>query len=338
MKENISLDTSKETSKNIYGNIAQSLNVAKFTFKCKFDRDCILPKFKGSTFRGVFGRALQRISCGLEDKDCEGCLIKKNCLYAKIFERDDEELKKQGIYSSSPPYIIDTLDNERTRFQKGDYFIFNLILFGEYIFNISYFIYAIIEMGKIGFGKKDRDGKRTSFTLSQVLINQKQVYSEISKEINNGIVKDELIVIDKEFFEKFLNNKTNIINVILETPLRFKQKSFLNNKLSFKTLIIVILRRIDTLFKMYGSEVSLIDTETLLKEAEAVEIIEDNTYWEDRKRYSLRQERSMFLGGLLGEIKYKGDLEIFMPLLEVAKIIHLGKQTSFGLGKIEVIS
>ena len=44
----------------------------------------------------------------------------------------------------------------------------------------------------------------------------------------------------------------------------------------------------------------------------------------------------MLLGGLQGEIKYKGNLAIFMPFLMVAKDLHLGKQTSFGLGKIDV--
>ena len=69
---------------------------------------------------------------------------------------------------------------------------------------------------------------------------------------------------------------------------------------------------------------------------ENIQILENNLYWKDNKRYSLRQKHSMLLGGLQGEIKYKGNLAIFMPFLMVAKDLHLGKQTSFGLGKIDV--
>jgi hypothetical protein len=40
----------------------------------------------------------------------------------------------------------------------------------------------------------------------------------------------------------------------------------------------------------------------------------------------------MFMGGLLGDITYCGDLTEFIPLIEACSKVHIGKNTVFGLG------
>ena len=42
------------------------------------------------------------------------------------------------------------------------------------------------------------------------------------------------------------------------------------------------------------------------------------------------------LGGFLGELIVKGNLEPFVQLLRTAEIIHVGKGATFGLGKMEI--
>ncbi len=48
----------------------------------------------------------------------------------------------------------------------------------------------------------------------------------------------------------------------------------------------------------------------------------------------------MLMGGIVGSIVYKGEIGAFMPFIQFCEKVHLGKQTSFGLGKIkaEIIS
>jgi len=61
--------------------------------------------------------------------------------------------------------------------------------------------------------------------------------------------------------------------------------------------------------------------------------------WYDWERYSSRQETRMRLGGLVGEVEFEGELAEFLPYLFLGELIHLGKGTSFGLGRygVEVI-
>jgi len=42
------------------------------------------------------------------------------------------------------------------------------------------------------------------------------------------------------------------------------------------------------------------------------------------------------MGGLTGSITYEGDLEEYLPLIEFCAKVHLGKQTTFGMGRFTV--
>lgn len=43
------------------------------------------------------------------------------------------------------------------------------------------------------------------------------------------------------------------------------------------------------------------------------------------------------MGGFVGEIIFEGEIEPFMPLLKAGEILHVGKGTSFGLGKYRIL-
>jgi len=45
----------------------------------------------------------------------------------------------------------------------------------------------------------------------------------------------------------------------------------------------------------------------------------------------------MKMGGFVGDISFKGDLEKFLPFIILGEYIHVGKGTSFGLGKYDIL-
>ncbi|GAI89505.1 unnamed protein product, partial [marine sediment metagenome] len=59
--------------------------------------------------------------------------------------------------------------------------------------------------------------------------------------------------------------------------------------------------------------------------------------WYDWERYSSKQQRWMKSGGFLGHISFSGELKRFLPFIKLGEYIHIGKQTSFGLGQYEII-
>jgi len=64
---------------------------------------------------------------------------------------------------------------------------------------------------------------------------------------------------------------------------------------------------------------------------------ESRLRWHDWERYSTRQEEKMKLGGFMGRIDFSGDFAPFWGYLVLGEIVHVGKGSSFGLGKYEIL-
>jgi len=293
----------------------------KYQFLCRFENEATLPYYKGSTFRGVFGRALKKVVCALKRQECSQCLLRDRCLYVLVFETP---------LSAPHPFVIEPPLTPETQFPEGAAFDFNLLLFGQTNNNLPYFIYAFDQMGRIGIGKRI-DGKRGQFVLKKVNMEGRTIYSE----------NDEKLLMDESPEDLILSTTNEIRNgdfqlkVIIETPLRLKFENRLKADLPFHVLVRAMLRRISSLMNCYGNGEPPLDYRGFVKRAESIRIVEDNLNWFDWRRYSLRQDKSMLMGGMVGSVIYEGRIGEYLPLLEFCSKVHLGKQTSFGLGKIK---
>ena len=45
----------------------------KYRFQCEFEGPAMLPAYKGSTLRGLFGSGLRKVVCALKRQECERC-------------------------------------------------------------------------------------------------------------------------------------------------------------------------------------------------------------------------------------------------------------------------
>jgi len=66
------------------------------------------------------------------------------------------------------------------------------------------------------------------------------------------------------------------------------------------------------------------------------EIVSKTVEYKELTRQSNRQKTTMNLGGIVGEIEIKGLNKECYEVLKVGELIGMGKQTVFGLGKIEI--
>ncbi|MCK5098915.1 MAG: CRISPR system precrRNA processing endoribonuclease RAMP protein Cas6 [Desulfobacteraceae bacterium] len=304
------------------------MDYGKYTFSCRFINNAELPCYKGSTFRGVFGIALKRIACTFKNNECGSCLLNTHCMYALVFETDKAVAITSGSkFASVPhPFVIEPPLTEKTIFQPGDFFSFNILLFGNINKNIPYLIYALNEMGKIGLGKK-LNAQRGRFKLATVSTGEKIIYKASEQKIfpqNSEMLN---------FLNRIKSDKDITLKLILETPLRLKFKNKFNADLPFHVLVRTLLRRLSSLLECYGAGEPDIDYSGLVKEAENIKTTQNNLKWFDWKRYSSRQNKKMLMGGITGTITYKGKLEKYLALLEFCSKTHIGKQTAFGLGK-----
>jgi len=303
----------------------------KYRFSCRLENDAVLPFYKGSTFRGVFGIALKKVVCALKRQECQSCLLKSRCLYAQVFETSLAVEPPAGLRISAVPhpFVIEPPLIDTTGFEAGSVLDCNLILFGDVNRSLPYFIYAFDRMGKIGIGKKI-NGKRAGFILEKVYNGRQVIYDSADQNLKLHEAFESL-----DLSKQGESSNAGLrLKVTLETPLRLKFENRIHADLTFHILIRTALRRISTLFACYGDGEPAFDYQGLVKKAEKVRIVDNGLKWFDWRRYSNRQNQSMLMGGMLGTVTYKGDLGGYLPVLNLCSKLHIGKQTSFGLGKI----
>jgi CRISPR/Cas system endoribonuclease Cas6 (RAMP superfamily) len=303
----------------------------KYKFFCIFKDEAFLPYYKGSTFRGVFGRALKNVVCALKLRECSNCLLRYKCIYSLVFETPFLEEKNKDSRLSSPPhpFVIEPPLDNGTHFKEGDRFDFQLLLFGKANEYLPYFIYAFERMSNTGIGKRI-NGKRACFLLEYIDTNGQKIYNHQDQTLRKGSFYQNLTLTQS-------TNKTAgpfKLKITIETPLRLKFTNRLSAELPFHVLVRTMLRRVSSLFNYYGDGEPDLDYRGMVKRAEGVHILNSNLHWFDWRRYSSRQDKSMLMGGMIGSIIYEGKIGDYLPLLDLCSQFHLGKQTSFGLGKI----
>ncbi|MCL6450887.1 MAG: CRISPR system precrRNA processing endoribonuclease RAMP protein Cas6 [Acetobacteraceae bacterium] len=118
---------------------------------------------------------------------------------------------------------------------------------------------------------------------------------------------------------------------------RLKYEHHLVERPLFHVLLRNILRRVSALLYFHHGQRLDLDFRGLLERAQAVELAEDHTRWEDWERYSTRQGSRMKLGGIVGSATYRGELEEFVPYLVAGSYLHVGKGATFGLGRYRLV-
>ncbi|MEW6380270.1 MAG: CRISPR system precrRNA processing endoribonuclease RAMP protein Cas6 [bacterium] len=317
---------------------------SRLTFTSELNAEAILPPFKGSTFRGAFGTALKRVVCALERQDCQSCLLNSRCVYSFFFEKK-EGCTKSGVNLPSPPhpFVIEPPLTLQEHFKPGDSFDFNLLLFGQANDYLPYCIYAFDQMGQIGIGRYI-NGKRAGFILKTVSAHGKVIYSSQDQRLSRDDFTTELKIPEPQGQGRQgqqgqePQGEINRLTIHLKTPLRLKHENHLKADLPFHILIRAALRRISSLFACYGEGQPALDYTGLVARAQdqSIKIQASDLHWFDWERYSNRQEVKMLMGGIVGSISYTGNLGEFLPLLRLCEEVHLGKQSTFGLGQIVV--
>lgn len=305
----------------------------QYEISCVFTSPASLPPYKGSTFRGLFGHALKKVVCVLKTGVCADCLLRSKCLYAQVFEviAESNDEGKRRLSARPHPYVIEPSADTKTAYQAGDRLDFSLLLFGKFNDSLPYFIFAIEQMGQMSLGRKI-EGRRPHYILKEVTSGDSLIYSgETKKMLNDCQLRDICLAAPS-------GTPVTRVEINLLTPLRLKYLNELESELPFHVLIRAALRRISSLFKAFGAGEPELDYRGLVRRAQEISAAESHLHWLDWRRWSNRQKREMQMGGLIGKVIYEGDLTEFIPLLRLCQMVHLGKQTAFGLGKIKIFS
>ena len=255
------------------------------------------PYFIGSQIRGAFGYSLKKVTCINPISDCEDCFAVSNCLYHQFYEEKNTYHKYR-------------LDFELAK----NYYDFNIYIFDEVCEKTPYIVSALYMMlTQNGLGKD-----RVKYSSFDMLINDKSC-------MQNG-----KIVLPKNYIKKFVIERISTnVKLKLITPLRIKKDNrFLrNDEIELNSLINSIYQR---QMKILGRDYKKFPYEI------TGEVINKNLHFKDLTRISNRQKTTMNMGGVIGEIELKNLSKECFQVLKLGELLGVGKQTVFGLGKIEM--
>lgn len=330
-----------------------NISYKKFSITIIAEEELYLPYYTGSTFRGGFGNAFRRIACVLKIQDCLNCMLKSKCIYSYIFETPSDngaEIMNMHKYEKVPhPFIIEPpLINSKLKptvisppkdskiIQPGTSIDLNLVLIGKAIDFLPYFIFTFEQLGNFGIGKS-----RGRFRIDKIEEVKKDgdktyretVYTGEEKTIKKS--EPDIIHLPDDFKP---SGGSTMVTLNFLTPLRIKYNRNLVVKPEFHIFMRSLLRRLALLSYFHcGGQKPQFNHREIIGYAEGVKIRSNSLRWFDWERYSSRQDTRMRLGGLIGEVTYEGDITPFIPFLKAGEILHIGKATTFGLGRYEIV-
>lgn len=307
------------------------LSLARFKFILEVTTLMILPGYKGSVFRGAFGRAFREVVCRAPSgKECTACRFRAQCIYKAFFEPSPPSVYPDANkFNSAPaPYILNPPLSKCQAFYPGNILEFELVLVGRAIVGLPHFIYAFMEAGRRGLG-----GERGKYRVLRVdwLDNGTPipVYSMEADELQPWSPQGSIRCDGNE-------GKVESIRLHFLTPLRIKEKGDLLTSFVFPLFFERLTQRITLLTAFYGNGKGSPNFSGLERLVPEIVVSSSALHWYEWGRYSHRQNSSMKLGGLRGEVRLTGELGPFMAILRLGEQINVGQSTTFGLGRYEI--
>lgn len=293
-----------------------------------------LPLFHGSLLRGAFGHALRGAVCAMDPaQPCESCRLRTVCPYPRLFETLFEGPPPpllRGQTTAPRPYVFEP-GVWRESFAVGEELPFDLLLFGRPAQSWPYALLAVERMAAVGLG-----AGRHRFALERAeAVGPSGELRELSGA-DFGLAGEPLVPAPPAAFAT-PSGALRRLGLTFRTPLRLFSRGRPVRDLTFRALAFAMLRRVLELAAVHAPEASA-DWEfrPLLERADAIEITASDLAWHDWERYSQRQGRKVEMGGLVGTVELAGDLSPFAALLAAARVVHLGKGCTLGLGWVEV--
>ena len=300
--------------------------------------------------RGAFGHALKSTVCTMPpDTNCQKCMLLTSCAYTHLFETFVTKFPPspfiKQFHNCPRPFIFEPSD-ETTEYGAGDILWFDLTLIGDAVDYLPYVIFAVFQMGKSGLG-----AKRYPFDLKQAFCRQQAEVEESSEKKQTGNPKTEWREIYSGSSQSILfqphplelkpgsfdTNGHTSLQMKFITPTRLLIKNELVTDFTPRQLTFKMVRRILELAYFYeGNHDISWEFHDLLDAADTIKTTQKNLRWKDQSRYSNRQRRKIKMGGFTGEIVWEGELSLIRDLVKYSEVLHVGKGTTFGLGKVGI--
>jgi len=290
-----------------------------------------LPPYPGSTLRGAFAWALKRSTCVTQEQCDETCQWPRSCPYGLLTETPIPTTAPGRIQASKfapHPYVLTPPSSGGLKI-AGSPLSFRLALWGPAIDQAPFVLRALDDMANQGMG---RGRKRLKLVeISDLLSGQELL---VDGELDFSALETGSLDLENDGRD----GSHHHLKIQLETPVNLQKRGQMLEELSFDELVYYAADRLYLLTHCHGDPDDAPDAAAWARRARDADIerIEHRVSPMSFHRYSGRQQRKHRVQGLTGHAIFSGEIAPFRPLLKQASITHIGKGTSFGLGRFSL--
>lgn len=320
--------------------------ISRLQLKLRLLDDGAPAGYWGSRLRGGYGRVLKEYLCDHRElTDCRPCPRFGECEYPRLFEpvrtaedarRAEAPLKNQT--SLPRPFVIDLPRHFSAEQLQAKQLHFGLTLMGELSRRIEYPVTAFSIFGQLGI--EAGEGRRARFLVEDVrdsLNGGRSIFRESaggSAMFNAAAARDVAELIR----EANWTEPPDALEVRFVTPVRLESGQMRD----FYELVYQLCNRVGGLWQLYGNDWPgqaefFRWRNRLLKAAREVRTVSSELRDFNTARFSHRQGKKLPMYGLVGAMRFAGDFTPFEELLRIGEIVHLGQQTGFGFGRIQIV-
>jgi hypothetical protein len=269
--------------------------------------------------------------------DCEGCPQRDSCVYDYFYNARPPEGVRVLRRQSDPPRPFVFEPPRPGSYEVGDECAFGFTLFGKGIQYLPFFLLAVRNLGESGLGKGYRTGMGR-FVLESV---DSLGFGSRAVIFSGDTVFNRSILISYGNIRKASREHAGEVTIRFVTPAQIKENDRFTAAPSFRGLVSRLLSRANILAEYYGSGALYDSAEALriLGQCRLVAVTRASTNEIQMERYFHRErwEKRPLAPFFTGEITYSGELsQDIMALLELGRMIHVGKMATFGNGGYEI--
>ena len=296
--------------------------------KLQMPEDCRLPRHKVSAIRGGMGNVLLAQHC-IRDGKCEFCDFQESCIVQNIMYAPFRIKPSFANQNESMGYVIDCT-SKKVEYHAGESLWVEFTLFGNAISYIMPIIYALTSLGGAGLGKE-----AAPFQVTEIVNRRrKPILRDGCIAMRNVLVETVESYVNERIAQQVdpLENQAGHVWLSLETPCAVKHQGEFLQAFDGHSLVLAMIQKL-YMYQLYEGKQA--EKEHFAEEefpAIKSQRLEPGTI----PRYSATQERKMYLKGITGVLELEGCTEKVMRYLYAMEILHLGKNTRLGFGKVTV--